>query len=62
MSTTLNNASQPEPTLEIENPLASVGERLQTETTAVRLKIHWPSVRKTLSNDQNSDRCGNIRR
>ncbi|MCM2371881.1 hypothetical protein [Aporhodopirellula aestuarii] len=42
----------------IENPLASVGERLQSETTAVRMKIHWPGVRKTLSQDQNRQAAG----
>ncbi|MCR9207642.1 MAG: hypothetical protein NXI28_05390 [bacterium] len=40
------------------NPMASVSERLQAETTAVRLKIHWPSVRKTLSIDQTRQAAG----
>jgi hypothetical protein len=40
------------------NPLASLGERLQAETTAVRMKIHWPGVRKTLSQDQNRQAAG----
>ncbi|EMB13228.1 hypothetical protein RE6C_06043 [Rhodopirellula europaea 6C] len=40
------------------NPMASVSERLQAETTAVRLKIHWPSVRKTLSTDQTRQAAG----
>jgi len=48
--------SHVEPT--IDNPLASVGERLQSETTAVRMKIHWPGVRKTLSQDQNRQAAG----
>ena len=39
-------------------PMASVSERLQAETTAVRLKIHWPSVRKTLSTDQTRQAAG----
>jgi len=30
----------------------SIGQRLQAETTAVRLKIRWLGVRKTLSQDQ----------
>jgi len=30
----------------------SIGQRLQAETTAVRLKIRWMGVRKTLSQDQ----------
>lgn len=53
-----------EPTIEspseetTHNPLATVGERLQTETTAVRMKIHWPGVRKTLSQDQNRQAAG----
>ena len=29
-----------------------VGQRLQSETTAVRLRIRWPGIRKTLSEDQ----------
>jgi hypothetical protein len=29
-----------------------VGQQLQAETTAVRLRIRWPGVRKTLSEDQ----------
>nr|WP_246151722.1 hypothetical protein [Rubripirellula reticaptiva] len=37
---------------------ASVGERLQSETTAVRLKIHWPGSRKTLSQDQTRQAAG----
>lgn len=37
---------------------ATVGERLQNETTAVRLKIHWPGVRKTLSQDQTRQAAG----
>ncbi|TWU44447.1 hypothetical protein Poly51_61330 [Rubripirellula tenax] len=36
----------------------SVGQRLQDETTAVRLKIHWPGVRKTLSQDQTRQAAG----
>jgi len=31
---------------------ATIGQRLQAETTAVRLKIRWLGVRKTLSQDQ----------
>ncbi len=30
----------------------NLGQRLQAETTAVRLKIHWLGTRKTLSQDQ----------
>ena len=36
----------------------TVGERLQAETTAVRLKIHWPSARKPLSTDQTRQAAG----
>ncbi|MCM2370388.1 hypothetical protein [Aporhodopirellula aestuarii] len=52
MSTTFTTLPSTQVPETIDNPMASVGERLQTETTAVRLKIHWPSVRKTLSSDQ----------
>ena len=45
-------------TVSNSNPKASVSERLQAETTAVRLKIHWPSVRKTLSSDQTRQAAG----
>ena len=36
----------------------SVGQRLQAETTAVRLKIRWLGVRKTLSPDQTRQAAG----
>ncbi len=42
----------------IHHPTESIGERLQSETTAVRLKIRWPGVRKTLSQDQNRQAAG----
>ncbi len=38
--------------------MASLGERLQAETTAVRLKIRWPGVRKSLSPDQTRRAAG----
>ncbi|TWT51380.1 hypothetical protein Pla22_41580 [Rubripirellula amarantea] len=41
-----------------EDHSTSIGERLQAETTAVRLKIHWPGVRKTLSQDQTRQAAG----
>lgn len=44
MSTTLQQPSQVSS--------ASIGEQLQAETTAVRLRIRWPGVRKTLSETQ----------
>ena len=31
---------------------SAAGEQLQAETIAVRLRIRWPGVRKTLSEDQ----------
>ena len=52
MSIALESRSQTDNTEVVANPTASLSERLKTETTAVRLKIHWPSVRKTLSSDQ----------
>jgi len=58
MSLALNPTPQSTTPAVIDNPLASVGERLKTETTAVRLKIHWPSVRKTLSSDQTRQAAG----
>ncbi|TWT56539.1 hypothetical protein [Allorhodopirellula solitaria] len=58
MSTTLETNPHADPTEVLDNPMASVGERLKTETTAVRLKIHWPSVRKTLSSDQTRQAAG----
>ncbi len=36
----------------------AVGQRLQAETTAVRLKIRWLGVRKTLSPDQTRQAAG----
>jgi len=36
----------------------SLGQRLQAETTAVRLKIRWLGVRKTLSQDQTRQAAG----
>jgi hypothetical protein len=36
----------------------SVGQRLQSETTAVRLKIRWMGVRKTLNQDQTRQAAG----
>ena len=39
-------------------PLESIGQRLQAETTAVRLKIRWLGVRKTLSQDQTRQAAG----
>ncbi len=58
MSIALEPTTEPRIEEVIDNPLASVGERLQSETTAVRLKIHWPGVRKTLSQDQNRQAAG----
>ena len=37
---------------------ATIGQRLQAETTAVRLKIRWLGVRKTLSADQTKRAAG----
>jgi hypothetical protein len=37
---------------------ATIGQRLQAETTAVRLKIRWLGVRKTLSPDQTKRAAG----
>lgn len=48
MSTLLNDASQSIATASRQD----VGQRLQSETTAVRLRIHWPGIRKTLRNEQ----------
>lgn len=36
----------------------TIGQRLQAETTAVRLKIRWMGVRKTLSQDQTRAAAG----
>jgi hypothetical protein len=36
----------------------SIGQRLQSETTAVRLKIRWMGVRKTLNQDQTRQAAG----
>ena len=36
----------------------SHGTRLQAETTAVRLHIHWPGTRKSLSRDQKQQAAG----
>ena len=58
MSIALQTTTEPRVEETIDNPLASVGERLQSETTAVRMKIHWPGVRKTLSQDQNRQAAG----
>ncbi len=58
MSIALQTTSNHQSEVTIDNPLASVGERLQSETTAVRMKIHWPGVRKTLSQDQNRQAAG----
>ena len=58
MSIALETTTEPRFNEAIDNPLATVGERLQTETTAVRMKIHWPGVRKTLSQDQNRQAAG----
>ncbi|WP_455429549.1 hypothetical protein [Neorhodopirellula lusitana] len=58
MSIALEPTTEPRFEEAMENPLASVGERLQSETTAVRMKIHWPGVRKTLSQDQNRQAAG----
>jgi len=61
MSTTLDSepraetepASEPPATEQPTTAQATtVAERLQAETTAVRLRIRWPGVRKTLSQDQ----------
>lgn len=58
MSIVLEPTTDPRFEPAMENPLASVSERLQSETTAVRMKIHWPGVRKTLSQDQNRQAAG----
>ena len=58
---TLDTLTQPPATqtpLTPATPTASVGKRLQAETTAVRMKIHWPGVRKTLSQDQTRQAAG----
>ena len=47
MSTTLNE--QDEISSNTDN---DVGHRLRAETTAVRLRIRWPGIRKTLREDQ----------
>ncbi|TWU33819.1 hypothetical protein [Novipirellula artificiosorum] len=58
MSVALEPATQPNANAAIVNPTATVGERLQAETTAVRLHIRWPGVRKTLSSDQTRQAAG----
>ena len=55
-ASSVSPTSMDAPTL--TNSDATVGERLQNETTAVRLKIHWPGVRKTLSQDQTRQAAG----
>ncbi|EMI21692.1 hypothetical protein RMSM_01389 [Rhodopirellula maiorica SM1] len=52
MSVTLETSEQQNTRPAAPQAETSVGERLQSETTAVRLKIHWPSARKTLNTDQ----------
>ncbi len=48
MSTTLTDS----PSETSIDSHVDVGNRLRSETTAVRLRIRWPGVRKTLSEDQ----------
>ena len=51
MSVTLNDPSAVADG-SIDDNDSSVGRRLQAETTAVRLRIRWPGVRKTLREEQ----------
>jgi len=43
---------------EAEATQENIGQRLQAETTAVRLRIRWPGIRKTLSRDQTRQAAG----
>jgi len=52
MSTTMDSVAQETFTDVNHETQPSIGQRLQAETTAVRLKIRWMGVRKTLSQDQ----------
>ncbi|QEG41332.1 hypothetical protein [Roseimaritima ulvae] len=55
MSTTLHSDTEAAASTDTRT---DVGERLQAETTAVRLRIRWPGVRKTLSQDQTRKAAG----
>ena len=43
-----------EPPTQLQEPMqrSTAGEQLQSATTAIRLHVRWPGVRKTLSQDQ----------
>jgi len=58
MSVMIDFAADTAPTFHNDSSSESIGQRLQAETTAVRLKIRWMGVRKTLSQDQTRQAAG----
>lgn len=58
MSTLLDSSTETVDVTHDESPSETVAQRLQAETTAVRLKIRWLGFRKTLSQAQTRQAAG----